>query len=238
MIGLKRGTVDVVPYAWDWVPAFQSEALLLQKTLGPTALAIEHIGSTAISGMPAKPIIDFMVAVANLSQSRQLIPLLEDVGYNYRPHDCVQDRHFFAKGKHGERTHHLSLAETDSTFWQRQVAFRDHMRTDQQAATLYAELKMELASKYSNDRNAYIDAKEPFVLGILRQLGSTNLHRDRNSLHGTSVPRAPTRTVPKVAVPSSPRLRRTSRLVGQDQVQGKTRLNDGHGLLGMRSKPV
>ena len=64
MIGLKRGTVDVVPYALDWVPAFQSEALLLRKTLCHAALVIEHIGSTAISGMPAKPIVDLMVAVA------------------------------------------------------------------------------------------------------------------------------------------------------------------------------
>ena len=59
MIGLKRGTVDVVPYALDWGPAFQKEALLLRKALGQAALAIEHIGSTAIPGMPAKPIIDY-----------------------------------------------------------------------------------------------------------------------------------------------------------------------------------
>jgi GrpB-like predicted nucleotidyltransferase (UPF0157 family) len=175
MIGLRRGTVDVVPYALDWGPAFQNEALLLRKALGPDVLAIEHIGSTAIEGMPAKPIIDLMVAVGDLSTSKQLIPLLADVGYDYRPNDCVPDRHFFAKGEHGERTHHLSLAEADSTFWQRQVAFRDYMRSDPQAAAAYADLKMELSSKYSKDRNAYIDAKEPFVLGILRHLGFTNV---------------------------------------------------------------
>ena len=175
MIGLKRGTVDVVPYASDWVVEFQNEAVLLRKTLGPDALAIEHIGSTAISGMPAKPIIDLMVAVADLSQSRQLIPLLEDVGYDYRPHDCVPDRHFFAKGEHGERTHHLSLAEMASTFWQRQMAFRGYMRSNQQAAAQYADLKTELAAKYPNDRNAYIDAKEPFVVTILRELGFSNV---------------------------------------------------------------
>ena len=175
MIGLKRGTVDVVPYALDWVPAFQKEVLLLQKTLGQDALAIEHIGSTAIPGMPAKPIIDLMVAVADLAKSRQLIPLVEDAGYHYRPHDCVPDRHFFAKGEDGERTHHLSLAETSSTFWRRQMAFRDYLRADHQAAVQYANLKIDVACKYPNDRNAYIDAKEPFILGILRQMGFSDV---------------------------------------------------------------
>ncbi len=175
MIGLKRGTVDVVPYALDWFPPFQQEALLLQKALGRVALDIEHIGSTAIPGMPAKPIIDLMVAVADLAKSRQLIPVVQDVGYDHRPHDCVPDRHFFAKGQDGERTHHLSLAETNSTFWCRQIAFRDYLRADQQAATQYAEIKIELASKYPNDRNTYIDAKEPFVLRILRQLGFSDV---------------------------------------------------------------
>ena len=171
MIGLKRGTVDVVPYASDWVPAFQAEALLLGKALGRAAGAVEHIGSTAIPGMPAKPIIDLMVAVADMDKSRQLIPLLGDAGYDYRPHDCVPDRHFFAKGQGGERTHHLSLAKAGSTFWCRQIAFRDYMRADREAAAQYADLKIELASRYPNDRNAYIDAKEPFILGFLHELG-------------------------------------------------------------------
>ncbi len=178
MIGLKRGTVDVVPYALDWGPAFQKEALLLRKALGQAALAIEHIGSTAIPGMPAKPIIDLMVAVADLAKSRQLIPLLEDAGYDHRPHDCVPDRHFFAKGEDGERTHHLSMADASSTFWRCQMSFRDYLRTDHQAAVQYANLKIELASKCHNDRNSYTDAKEPFILGILRELGFTDAEID------------------------------------------------------------
>ena len=171
MIGLKRGTVDIVPYASDWAPAFQAEAKLLRKALDRRAGAIEHIGGTAIPGMPSKPIIDLMVAVADLDESRQLIGVLEELGYDYRPHDCVPDRHLLAKGTGGLRTHHLSLAEPTSTFWRRQLAFRDHLRTDRQAAAQYADLKIELAAKYPNDRNAYTDAKDPFILGVLHQLG-------------------------------------------------------------------
>ena len=69
MIGLKRDTVDIVPYASEWVLAFQAEAVLLRKALGQRTGAIEHIGSTAVAEMPSKPIIDLMAAVADLNES-------------------------------------------------------------------------------------------------------------------------------------------------------------------------
>ena len=117
MIGLSRGTVDVVPYALDWGPAFQDETLLLRQTLGPDALALEHIGSTAIEGMPAKPIIDLMVAVDDLSTSKQLILLLADVGYDYRPNDCVADRHFFAASNLSPKTARISSDTSSASSW-------------------------------------------------------------------------------------------------------------------------
>ena len=98
MIGLKRGTVQIVSYQPGWRRLFEEEAVTLRSAVGCHALEIEHVGSTAIEGMDAKPIIDIIVAVDSLDGARELVPIVEALGYTYKKNDDVPGRVFFVKG--------------------------------------------------------------------------------------------------------------------------------------------
>jgi GrpB-like predicted nucleotidyltransferase (UPF0157 family) len=167
MLGLSRGTVRVVPYQREWAALFAREAALLRTLLGASALAFEHIGSTAIEGMDAKPIIDLMVAVESLNAAEVWIPELEAVGYEFRPDTGVPDRLFFAKGPRRLRTHHLSLAEPTSEFYVQKLLFRDFLRRHADAREEYRALKGRLSRAHPEDRAAYTEGKRAFVERVL-----------------------------------------------------------------------
>ena len=167
MIGLQRGKVQIVPHQAEWKTLFQQEAILLKSVFADAILHIEHIGSTAIEGMAAKPIIDLMCAVSGLEEAKSFLCRLETLGYEYRPDESVPDRIFFAKGPRSNRTHHLSLTEPGSMFYQEKLLFRDYLRTHAVAAEEYFRLKEELASKYADNRGAYTEGKSNFVKRIL-----------------------------------------------------------------------
>ena len=167
MLGLPRGKVHVLPYQLPWQAHFAEEAARLRAVLGDQAIAIEHIGSTAIEGTDAKPIIDLMVAVSSLAQARGLVPLVEGLGYEYRGDGGVPDRLFFAKGPASKRTHHLSLVESTSAFWKEHLLFRDYLRAHPEAADAYSRLKRALAAQHPENRGAYTAEKAAFVQSIL-----------------------------------------------------------------------
>lgn len=162
-IGLKRGTVSVVAYQPAWVEAFEKEMQQLQDALGKNVTDIEHIGSTSVPGLAAKPIIDMIAAVGDLSIYKQLAEPLAALGYEFMPKRVFTDRVFFPKGPRENRTHHLSLVVKDSDQWKKTIAFRDYLRTDASARNKYQALKAELAAKYPNDRASYTKAKEQFI---------------------------------------------------------------------------
>src|SRR5262249_2101571 len=166
-IGLARGTVQVVQYQPGWRDLFAQEALLLRSAMDQEALEIEHIGSTSLEGMPAKPIIDLMVAVPDLTKAQRWIPRLEELTYEWRPERDVPDRLFFAKGPRNQRTHHLSLAERSSNFYQSKLLFRDFLRQHRDAFVEYQLLKLQLAKQHAQDRASYTKGKEAFVERIL-----------------------------------------------------------------------
>ncbi len=168
-IGLARGTVQVVPYQPGWRDLFEQEALLLHSLMGQEALEIEHIGSTSLEGMPAKPIIDLMVAIGSLPKAQRWIPRLEALTYEFRPDTGVPDRLFFAKGPKCRRTYHLSLAEPTSNFYRSKLLFRDFLRQHRDAFVEYQLLKQQLAQKHAQDRPSYTNGKEAFVERILQQ---------------------------------------------------------------------
>src|SRR2546423_12254807 len=167
MLGLSRGTVRVVPYRPEWAALFAREAALLRSIMGAAALGIEHIGSTSIEGMDAKPIIDLMVAVNSLGGAKVWIPELEAAGYEFRPDETVPDRLFFAKGPRSRRTHHLSLAEPTSEFYVHKLLFRNFLRRCAEARAEYRALKKRLARVHPEDRGAYTAGKRAFVERIL-----------------------------------------------------------------------
>jgi GrpB-like predicted nucleotidyltransferase (UPF0157 family) len=168
MIGQHKRDFTVIPYQDDWVYEFEREAQILQSVLRENALRIEHIGSTSIPGMPAKAIIDIMVAVVSLTKARELIPVLESLGYVYRPVDTVPGRVYFRKGNKPEyRTHHLNLVTLDSKFWNNQLAFRNYLREHDHIASQYVALKRKIAEDYARTQVIDLDAKTAFVTKVL-----------------------------------------------------------------------
>lgn len=172
-IGLKRGTVALSSYNPAWSGAYEEEKKLLLDTFGTKILAIEHIGSTAIPSIPAKPIIDILAAVDSLDDINVFIETLPKLGYEYIPERRFSDRQFFPKGPESARTHHLSLVETSSeTGWNNHLLFRDYLRSHDKERRQYAELKVRLAKEYADNRGEYTERKSAFVLDIIAKAKS------------------------------------------------------------------
>ncbi len=168
MIGQHKRNLNVVPYRSGWVELYQRESELLLGALGENALGIEHVGSTSISGIEAKPIIDIMVAVESMQRAVGLIPEVEALGYIYRPNDTVPGRRFFARESEPEiRTHHLNLTPLGSRFWVNQLAFRDYLRAHADVAAEYVRLKKHLAAEYARTNQLDREGKTAFVTRVL-----------------------------------------------------------------------
>ena len=169
MIGQYKRDLTVVPYRYGWPALFEQEAERLRQALGDKALRIEHIGSTSVPGLAAKPIIDILVAVVSLAQAEASIPDLEVLGYQHRSHDAIPERLFLAKESAPEhRTHHLSLAEPESGFWENHLAFRDYLRVHDELAAEYVELKQRLAVEFARTGELDRDGKTEFVARVLQ----------------------------------------------------------------------
>ncbi|MDQ2074540.1 GrpB family protein [Haloarcula sp. H-GB4] len=167
MIGLERGTVELVPYQAEWKPLYEKEVAHLKAVAGERLLDFEHIGSTAIEGVPAKPIIDILAVVEDLKDVRGFVRVLEENGYEYRPDDDVHGRLFFAKGPRTNRTHYLSLTEWESDFYHEKIAFREYLREHPEVAEQYASVKRALAQKYPKTRDKYTAEKSDFIQDVL-----------------------------------------------------------------------
>lgn len=173
---LDEAPVELVAYDPGWPARFAQERARLESALGPwLAGPIEHIGSTAIPGMPAKPVIDIMAPVVGLDVARPAIAAAEAIGYVYHPYRA-NAMHWFCKPSAAHRTHHLHLIPHGSPLWHERLAFRDRLRSDGALAAEYRALKAALARRHRTDREAYTDAKGPFVARVL-------------ALHRTEVPR-------------------------------------------------
>ena len=144
-------------------PILLDERTLIQKTLGDWVVGgVEHVGSTSVPGMTAKPIIDIMVGVKSLQESKACIPLLEEIGYGYADYK-KEIMHWFCKPSPMHREFHLYLMEYGAPEWKERIKFRDILRSDSAVAAEYINLKQDLASKFHNDREAYTEAKAEFV---------------------------------------------------------------------------
>lgn len=162
--------VIIFEYDPRWSELFTQEAKNLRNLLGSKLLSrIEHIGSTAIVGMPAKPIIDMLVAIPSFELAQQaILPKLIDKEYGYLWRSDRPPGHMmFVKGlpPHNPRTHHLHFAPEGHKLWER-LHFRDYLRTHLVEADKYAQLKQELAAKFPKDREAYTNGKSDYVQKI------------------------------------------------------------------------
>jgi GrpB-like predicted nucleotidyltransferase (UPF0157 family) len=159
--------VRIDPYDPAWPERFEEERALLAETIGDwVAGGIHHVGSTAVPGLAAKPIIDILVGVADLESSRACFEPLAQRDYLYAPYR-TEEMHWFCKPDPTRRTHHLHLVPADSRRFRDELAFRDHLRAHPEAAAEYAALKRELAERFEHDREAYTEAKSEFIRSIL-----------------------------------------------------------------------
>ncbi len=167
MLGLTSGQLRLSPYEPEWSLLFFAEKERLLATLDNYILDVQHFGSTSIPGMPAKPILDIGVAVANFEEASRCIPLLDQMGYTYKGENGISRRHYFVKGD--PRTHHLHMLEIESEEWKHHLLFRDYLRATPAGAQAYASLKQTLAMQFATDRDAYQIGKENFIQAVLQK---------------------------------------------------------------------
>ena len=156
-----REEVALIPYDPAWAGQFAAEARLIQGALGGLAVEIEHIGSTAVPGLSAKPVIDILVTVRRLEDAAACIAPLQKLGYTFIDYPQNTERRFFRKGL--TRTHHLHIVEQGHPEQRDHLDFRDALRSDVQLLADYQALKTGLAERYRHDRARYSEMKTAFV---------------------------------------------------------------------------
>ena len=165
-----RRPVVIVEYNPAWPQRFASEQQHLQAALGSRLLALEHIGSTAVPGLAAKPILDLLGGLRRLEDYQSCLEPLRKLGYEYVAEFSadIPDRRFFRKIRGRHWTHHLHMVEFDGATWRRHLRFRDLLRHDPALARRYVELKETLAARFGADRDRYTDGKTGFIEAALR----------------------------------------------------------------------
>jgi GrpB-like predicted nucleotidyltransferase (UPF0157 family) len=164
--------VRVVPYNDEWPAQFCSERNRL-AALAPELLAVEHVGSTAVPGLAAKPIIDMMATVPNMDVADRVVERLCSSGYTTSAefNRSLGDRRWLMRHAGGHRTHHLHLVLASSRDWMERICFRDALRRDAGLAARYADLKQRLAFQFGSDRDGYGNAKTEFITSAILAVG-------------------------------------------------------------------
>lgn len=168
---MKAGDpIWIVPYDATWPDLFQQLALPLRHALGTVALRIDHIGSTAVPQLAAKPVIDIQISVADFEPLDAYRTPLEHLGYIYHAENPERTKRYFRETP-GQRRIHIHVRRAGSFSEQFALLFRDYLRTHSEVASQYAQLKIQLAQQYHrvDDRHAYTDAKDPFIWNVIAQ---------------------------------------------------------------------
>ena len=166
----REAPVKVVAYDSLWPDKFRAEEQYVSQAISGWLVAnIEHVGNTAVPGLVAKPVIDLMAPVGSLEASRPAIDFLVQSGYTYFPYKA-DVMHWFCKPSAAYRTHHLHLVPFGSSLWHDRLAFRNALIESPALSAEYAALKQALAKKYEFDREAYTEAKGPFVERVLSEI--------------------------------------------------------------------
>ena len=164
--------VLVRPYNKAWKQNFIDIEAEIRDALGELALEIEHVGSTSVEGLSAKPIIDIDVVIKDESMLEYVISALQRIGYRHEGNLGIPGREAFKyAGKEHLQKHHLYVCPQDSAELRRQIAFRDYLRTHPEAVREYSRIKEEGASLYPLDMAKYIEHKSPFIERIYTEIG-------------------------------------------------------------------
>jgi GrpB-like predicted nucleotidyltransferase (UPF0157 family) len=156
--------VEVIPHNLNWRKEFEVESKRIADALGNNVVTIHHIGSTAIPGIYAKPIIDLLVEIENLVKVDEQNSSMELLGYEVMGEFGIPGRRYFRKdNQKGDRTHHIHTFKVGSKEVKRHLAFRDYMIAHPKDAQKYSELKRRLAREYPTNIDGYIDGKDGFI---------------------------------------------------------------------------
>jgi GrpB-like predicted nucleotidyltransferase (UPF0157 family) len=166
--GTRPPAIEIVPYDPAWPERFAELGRELRASLGDVALRIDHIGSTSVPGLAAKPIIDIQISVAAFEPLDAFKQPLERLGYGYRGGNPERTKRYFREPPGRRRTHvHVRRAGSFSEQWA--LLFRDYLRAHREVAAEYAAVKRRLAVRFRDDRHAYTDAKVPFLWEVIRK---------------------------------------------------------------------
>ena len=169
LLGLERNTVVLHDPTPVWDDLYREEAQRISCALGNRLVDIQHIGSTAIPGIKAKPILDILVGVRRFEDGVQCIAPLEGIGYDYVSDAGIYGHYTFGRGntKKGERrTHLVHVVEYGGANWKHNICFRDVLRNNPKLAYEYEALKIALAQKHARNRADYTDGKTAFIKSV------------------------------------------------------------------------
>ena len=167
VLGMARDIVRLVPYRPEWPSLFEQEKRRILAAIGQHVLDVQHVGSTAIPGMLAKPILDIGIAVESFEEATVCIAPMEALRYRYRGELGIPYRHYFVRGE--PRTHQVHMLEREGPEWGRMLLFRDFLRAHVEARRAYADLKQRVATVHSADVERYTKEKGPFIEKIIKE---------------------------------------------------------------------
>jgi GrpB-like predicted nucleotidyltransferase (UPF0157 family) len=168
--------VIVSPYSTEWPQQFSGVRDELLQVFAPVAIAVEHIGSTSVPGLAAKPVIDALLGADSLADVESKIEALARLDYVYVPkyERELPMRRYFVKSPAGSLRIHLHAVERGSRIWREHLAFRDALRADAGLRSDYQSLKLGLAERFAGDKAAYTEAKGPFIRTVIASVLGQN----------------------------------------------------------------
>ncbi|RID85316.1 GrpB family protein [Peribacillus asahii] len=161
--------ITIEDYNSNWSKQFKEEKVKLKEILADKAISIEHIGSTSVEGLGAKPILDIAIGVNDLEVVGEFIEPLKQIGYEFVYHKELPERRFFRKGQWRAGTHHLHFYQFEGEHWNNQILFRNYLRNNPDVLKEYHQLKVDLAKKFRFDRVSYTENKHPFIQNVLQK---------------------------------------------------------------------
>lgn len=166
-LGTPGGQIEIAEYNPDWPAAFERESAAILEACRVEVTEVHHIGSTSVPGLAAKPILDMMPVAAGPAEALATVSRMEALGYRHRGEYGIPGRSYFEKAVDGRTVAHVHMFPAGHPEIRRHLLFRDHLRTHPEAARAYERLKRALAVEHRDDREAYADAKDAFIAGVV-----------------------------------------------------------------------
>ncbi len=167
---ITRGIVQVVDHNQEWPDQFSRLRDRIWPFVRDIAVALEHVGSTAVPGLAAKPVIDLDIVIPSRREVPLMVMRLGRLGYEHRGNLGIEDREAFSMPEN-QPAHNLYVCPRDSVALRNHIALRDHLRAHPSDVVAYSSLKKQLAERFAHDINRYVEGKTDFILSILSQYG-------------------------------------------------------------------